>query len=64
MFRKVTTVTSKAKNINAINKIPQINQMYENFKNPKTEIGFMAKRVVVSLGICSVAIVARLIGIF
>ena len=38
-------------------------KMYASFKHPKTEMGLMAKRICIGLGICSVSIVASLIGL-
>jgi hypothetical protein len=38
-------------------------KMYSNFKHPKTEMGQMAQRICIGLGICTVGITASLLGL-
>ena len=38
-------------------------KMYTSFKHPKTELGQMAQRVCIGLGICTIGITASLMGL-
>ena len=62
MLRRVTQQTvNKA----GTKRIPQgpFQKIYNDFKYPKTELGHIAKSIFISLGICSVAIGASLLGL-